>query len=347
MHRLQVAAIPLRPLRDLTVVRVQVVHEVNQGTHEVATVVADGIRDSSEEVEEDVGGVERAEDRDVGCLQSPQQLADEGVSDNRERDAELGVVVPFGRAVRGEQRATLGLEAVVTHQSGQTLVLWQTVGREVVDGGRVEFHKAIELLLADLGPPVGLEVVLDQLGGGDVDLVKQAEERSLVLHVTVQDRHVGDFACGYELVGTLGQELAVGAESPGRCQTTETEEVVNGVGVLEDLGIRSLTETSDLVGGTGAADVVDHVVEEGLLPFWAVDGQWAARDSDCCAEQTFVVALVGYEVSSYGPRAGGLSHDGDFCRVATESLDVLLNPLHCDALVFKAKVKQTGLLKFL
>lgn len=76
-------------------------HEVHQATHEVAAVVADGIGDSSEEVEEDVRGVERAQDGDVGGFQPCQQLSDERVPYGGQRHGEFRVVVPFRRAVFG------------------------------------------------------------------------------------------------------------------------------------------------------------------------------------------------------------------------------------------------------
>lgn len=239
----------------------------------------------------------------------------------------------------------MGFEAVVAHQGGQPLVLGEAIGWEVVDCGRVEFHEMVELLLARTRPPVGFEVIFDQLGCGDVDLVEQAEESSLVLHVAVQDRDVGDLACCYELVGALSEEFAVGAESPGRCQTAESEEVVDRVGVLEDLRVRGLAQTGDLVGYTGTADIGDHVVEEGLLAFWTVDNQRTTRNANCSAEKTFVIAFVDYEVSRHRPRASGFSHNGDLCGVASEGLDVLLDPLHCDALIFKAEIEQTSLLE--
>ena len=52
-------------------------------------------------------------------------------------------------------------------------------------------------------------------------------------------------------------------------------------------------------------------------------------------------------MSGHRPRASGLSHDRDLRGVAAESLDVLLDPPHCNALVFEAKVQQTSLLELL
>lgn len=217
---------------------------------------------------------------------------------------------------------------------------------EVLDLCWVEFHQTVELLLCDFGPPVGLEVVLDQLRGGEINRVDEGEKCSLVLHISIQDWNIGNLARSDQFIRTLSQELSIRTKSPRGSQTAESEEVVDGIGVREYLFVRGLTETGDLVSGAVAAYVTNHVVEEVLLAFWTFDSEGTAGNTDCCAEQTFVIALVGYEVASNGPGSSTLAHDSDFGRVASESCNVLLDPSKSDTLVFETQVQQTGTLKF-
>jgi hypothetical protein len=61
------------------VVGVLVVDKGHHGAHDVERVVADNARDGSEEVEEGVESVERAEDRGRRQAGAAEQLANDGV----------------------------------------------------------------------------------------------------------------------------------------------------------------------------------------------------------------------------------------------------------------------------
>lgn len=114
----------------------------------------------------------------------------------------------------------------------------------------------------------------------------------------------------------------------------------------EDLLIRSLAKTGNLVSGTIAVHVADQIIEKTLLPLGTIDGQWATGDTNGSTEETLIVALVGYEVGSHRPRSCRFTHDSDLAGVTSKGRDVLLDPPEGHALIFETQIEQTGLLEF-
>lgn len=120
----------LRPVRNLevVVVGVLVVDERHDGGHDVERVVADGVRDCLEEVEESVESVERPEDRRRRQAGAAEQLADDGVVEDGEWEGDLGLVVPDGALEVRVELAAAGFEDEVALDGGDALILGSNDG---------------------------------------------------------------------------------------------------------------------------------------------------------------------------------------------------------------------------